>query len=70
MEPPGPACLDCAGLGGLELLPAGDARVSRRAKANSDLHAVVVRWSRSRRRYERIGLLVRPEALRLARISS
>jgi hypothetical protein len=26
MENPGPACLGCVGLGGLEFLPAGDAR--------------------------------------------
>lgn len=66
MEDPGPACLACVGLGDLVFLPAGDAKVSRRAKANSDVYAVVVRFSRTRKRYERQGLLVRPEALRLA----
>ena len=66
MEEPGPACLSCAGLGELEFLPAGDAALSRRAKARSSLYAVVVRFSRSRKRYERQGLLVQPEALRLA----
>lgn len=63
MEAPGPACLRCVGLDDLEFLPAGDALLSRRAKAQSARHAVVVRFSRSRRRYERQGLLVEPQAL-------
>jgi hypothetical protein len=67
MEPPGPSCLRCAGLGELEYLPAGDAGLSRRAKAGSKKFAVVVRFSRTRGRYERQGLLVEPEALRAAR---
>jgi hypothetical protein len=63
MEDPGPACLGCVGLGDLEFLPAGDALLSRRVKAKSTRCAVVVRFSRSRRRYERQGLLVEPLAL-------
>ncbi|MGY8711231.1 hypothetical protein RAD16_36340 [Bradyrhizobium sp. 18BD] len=63
MEGPGPACLRCAGLDDLEFLPAGDALLTRRVKANSTRHAVVVRFRRSRRRYERQGLLVEPRAL-------
>jgi hypothetical protein len=63
MENPGPACLACVGLADLEFLPAGDALLSRRAKAKSTRCAVVVRFSRSRRRYERQGLLVEPLAL-------
>jgi hypothetical protein len=66
MEEPGPACLSCAGLGELQFLPAGDAALSRLAKAKSPVHAVVVRFSRSRKRYERQGLLVQPDALRSA----
>ncbi|MEW6166754.1 MAG: hypothetical protein AB1651_03515 [Pseudomonadota bacterium] len=66
MEPPGPACLRCVGLGDLEFLPAGDALVSRRAKALSPIHAVVMRFSRSRKRYQRQGILVKPDALRAA----
>ena len=62
MENPGPACLRCSGLGDLEFLPAGDARLTRRAKAKSARHAVVVRFSKRRRRYERQGLLVEPRA--------
>ena len=63
MENPGPACLECAGLGDLAFLPARDALLSRRVKAKSARWAVVVRFSRSRRRYERQGLLVEPQAL-------
>jgi hypothetical protein len=66
MEPPGPACLRCAGLDDLEFLPSGDALLSRRAKANSTRFAVVVRFSRNRGRYERQGLLVEAEALAAA----
>jgi len=63
MENPGPACLRCVGLDDLEFLPAGDALLTRRVKAKAARHAVVVRFSRSRRRYERQGLLVEPQAL-------
>ena len=63
MENPGPVCLGCVGLDELEFLPAGDALLSRRVKAKSTRCAVVVSFSRSRRRYERQGLLVEPLAL-------
>ena len=63
MENPGPACLRCTGLNDLEFLHAGHALLTRRAKAKSPRHAVVVRFSRSRHRYERQGLLVEPAAL-------
>jgi hypothetical protein len=63
MENPGPACLRCADLDDLTFLPAGDTLLTRRVKAKSAKHAVVVRFSRSRRRYERQGLLVEPGAL-------
>jgi hypothetical protein len=66
MEPPGPACLRCAGLDDLEFLPSGDAQLTRHAKANSARFAVVVRFSRTRKRYERQGLLVEPQALTAA----
>ena len=63
MENPGPACLRCVGLGDLEFLPAGNTLLTRRAKAGSARHAVVVRFSKTRGRYERQGLLVEPAAL-------
>jgi hypothetical protein len=63
METPGPACLRCVGLDDLGYLPAGDALLSRHAKAKSTRYAVVVCFSRTRRRYERQGLLVEPRVL-------
>jgi hypothetical protein len=66
MENPGPACLRCTGLDDLEFLSAGDALLTRRVKAKSARHAVVVRFSKTRRRYERQGLLVESQALREA----
>jgi hypothetical protein len=63
METAGPACLRCVGLDDLKYLPAGDALLTRRAKSKSSRHAVVVRFSRTRCRYERQGLLVEPQAL-------
>jgi hypothetical protein len=63
MEGPGPACLRCAGLDDLEFLPAGDASLTRQVKSRSTKFAVVVRFSRTRRRYERQGLLVDPTIL-------
>jgi hypothetical protein len=59
-------CTECADLDRLEFLPSGDAAVTRRASKYSTLRAVVVRWSRARKRYERQGILVEPEALRRA----
>jgi hypothetical protein len=44
-------------------LPSGDAAVTRRAKRASRLAAVVVRFSTSRRRYERQGILCEEVAL-------
>jgi hypothetical protein len=47
----------------LVFLPAGDPGLTRRAHRVSELSAVVVRFSRSRKRYERQGLLVEGAAL-------
>ncbi len=58
MERGQPLCLGCADLDHLEFLPSGDAALSRRARKHSSLAAVVVRFSRARKRYERQGLLV------------
>ena len=63
MEDAGPHCMDCSDLGHLEYLPAGNAALTRRATKLSGLSAVVVRWSRSRKRYERQGILAEPEAI-------
>jgi hypothetical protein len=66
MEKDQPICLTCADLDRLVFLPAGDAALSRRARKHSPLSAVVVRFSRARKRYERQGLLVTEEALNKA----
>lgn len=63
MEDRGPLCLGCADLAQLIFLPSGDAALTRRARKASGLSAVVVRFSRARRRYERQGLLVEEVAL-------
>ena len=63
-----PALLQCRHLGEVRvLLGAGDAPLTRRARAKSARQAVVVRFSRTRKRYERQGLLVEPQALAEAR---
>jgi hypothetical protein len=56
-------CLECADLDHLWFLPRGDAALTRRARQHSRLSAVVVQWSRGRRRYERQGVLVEEAAL-------
>ena len=66
MDDKGPLCLACADMDHLVFLPSGDAALTRRAKKGSRLSAVVVRWSRTRRRYERQGVLVEETALELA----
>lgn len=66
MDAPGPLCLTCADLDHLVFLAAGDAALTRRARRASGLSAVVVRFSRARRRYERQGILVEQEALERA----
>jgi hypothetical protein len=63
MDGPGPLCMTCADLDHLVYLPAGSAALTRRAKARSGLSAIVVRFSRSRGRYERQGILVEEDAL-------
>jgi len=50
----------------LEYVPRGAAARTRRAKKYSGLSAVVVRFSRSRGRYERQGILVEASALERA----
>lgn len=68
MEGSGPVCMDCAEMAQLVFLASGDAALTRRAKAGSRLWAVVVRFSRSRRRYERQGILVEEDALERAEV--
>ena len=62
----GAVCLSCADLDHLVYLPSGDTALTRRARKNSRLSAVVLKWSRARKRYERQGLLVEEKALETA----
>ena len=64
----GAVCLACADLEHLAYLPAGDTALTRRARRNSGLSAVVLRWSRARKRYERQGILVEEPALEQAEL--
>jgi hypothetical protein len=66
MDDAGALCMTCAELDHLVFLAAGDAALTRRAKRASGLSAVVVRFSRARRRYERQGVLVEEPALEQA----
>jgi hypothetical protein len=66
MHDAGPLCMACSDLDHLVFLPSGDAALTRRATKASSLSAVVVRWSRNRKRYERQGVLVEEPALALA----
>jgi hypothetical protein len=59
-------CLACADLDHLVFLPAGDTALTRRARKHSSLAAVVVRFNRRRKRYDRQGLLVKETALEKA----
>lgn len=59
-------CLDCSDFAHLVYLPRGDAALTRRAGKYSSLRAVVVKFSRARRRYERQGILVQSDALEKA----
>ena len=63
MEDRGPVCMPCADLAHLVFLPRGDTALTRRARKHSRLSAVVVRFSRARRRYERQGVLVEEAAI-------
>jgi hypothetical protein len=63
MEHDRPLCLSCADLDHLVFLPSGDTALTRRARKGSSLSAVVVRFSRARKRHERQGVLVEQGAL-------
>jgi hypothetical protein len=66
MEKGKPLCMECADLDQLVFLPRGDVALTRRSRKYSTLWAVVVRFSRSRGRYERQGVLVESAALERA----
>jgi len=66
MEADKPLCLPCARLDDLEFLPSGEAALTRRAAKYSGRTAVVVRFSKTRGRYERQGILVEAAGLEKA----
>jgi hypothetical protein len=61
-----PICLACADLNHLEFLRRGNTALTRRAARHSRLRAVVLQWSRTRKRYERQGILAETEAIEQA----
>jgi hypothetical protein len=69
LEQERPLCMTCSGFKGFIYLPAGNAKLSRLAKKLSGRYAVVVEFIRSRRRYERQGLLVEKAAFDEAKIA-
>ena len=66
VEGQGAVCLTCADMDHLIFLASGNAALTRRAGKYSTLSAVVLQWSRARKRYERQGLLVEEAALQRA----
>ena len=56
-------CLCCADIDHLVFLPSGNTALTRRSRKHSDLSIVVTEFSRSRKRYERQGVLVTQEGL-------
>ena len=68
VEGKGALCLACADLDHLLFLPSGNTALTRRARKHSILSAVVLKWSRARKRYERQGLLVEEQAIERAEV--
>jgi hypothetical protein len=68
MEGERPLCLTCSDMDHLVYLPRGDTALTRRARKHSALSAVVVRFSRARKRYERQGVLIEESALEQAEV--
>lgn len=62
----GALCLSCADFDHLVFLPSGDATLTRRSRKYSTLNAIVLKWSRARKRYERQGILVEELAVQKA----
>lgn len=61
-----PLCLTCAGFNELVFLQSGDAKLTRNTKKYSAKCIIVVKFSRSRKRYERQGILVEQQAIQKA----
>jgi hypothetical protein len=61
-----PYCMGCSPYNDLVFLPSGDALLTRRAKKYSSISTVVVKFSNTRKRYERQGILITETALQRA----
>jgi hypothetical protein len=62
-------CMKCAGFDDFYFLESGNSKLTIRAKKYSKIYAVVLKFSKTRKRYERQGLLIPKEALELAQAS-
>lgn len=70
LEKQQPLCLACSDLDHLEFLAAGDATLTRRSRKHSPLSAIVTRFNRRRKRYDRIGILVTSQAIDAAHLQN
>lgn len=61
-------CYPCSPFTACVLLPSGDAAMTRRSKKHSSLCGVVQQWNVRRKRFERIGQLVQPQAIEKAKL--
>ena len=61
-----PFCIKCAHMDHLVYLPSGDTALTSRARKHSTVSAVVLKWSTSRKRFERQGVLIEEEGLEKA----
>lgn len=59
-------CLSCSDIDHLVFLASGNAALTLRARKLSTLSAIVVKWSKARKRYERQGVLVEEAGLMAA----
>jgi hypothetical protein len=62
-------CLTCSDLDHLVYLPSGNTALTARSRKRSTLNAVVMKWSQSRKHYERQGILVEEAALHEAEVA-
>jgi hypothetical protein len=60
-------CVDCSGLSEFEFLPRGNAALTLLVNKYSDKRIIVLRWSTSRKQYERQGILAMKESIEKAK---
>lgn len=60
-------CFNCSPFKNLTFLPSGDAALTRRSKKYSALFSIVQEWNNRRKRYERRGIFVEADAIKLAK---